>query len=80
MSTDKDPEPTEAAATIEALLAACKPLATEPHDRRLLRQLGSATADPNVVIVGNGEILALPGASALSDIVIDDGLYCDGFE
>ena len=45
-----------------------------------MRQLGFATADPNVVIVGNGEILALPGASALSDIVIDDGLYCDGFE
>lgn len=43
MSVDKDPETTEAAATLEAVLAACKALATEPHDRRLLRQLGSAT-------------------------------------
>ena len=43
MIIDKDPETTEAAATIEAVLAACKALATEPHDRRLLRQLGSAT-------------------------------------
>lgn len=43
MSIDKDPETTEAAATIEAVLAACKALATEPHDRRLLRRLGEIT-------------------------------------
>lgn len=43
MSIDKDPETTEVAATLEAVLAACKALATEPNDRRLLRQLGSAT-------------------------------------
>lgn len=44
------------------------------------RQLGFASTDPGVVIVGTGPVLALPGASALSDIVIDDGLYCDGYE
>jgi DNA-binding beta-propeller fold protein YncE len=44
------------------------------------RQLSFASSDPAVVIVGNGAVLALPGASALSDIVVDDGLYCDGYE
>jgi len=45
-----------------------------------MRQLGFVSSDPAVVIVGNGAVLALPGVGALSDIVIDDGLFCDGFE
>lgn len=44
------------------------------------RLLSYASSDPGVVIVGTGPVLALPGASALSDIVVDDGLYCDGYE